>query len=280
MIKKIRSLTDKYPIPAAFIAFVLIDVVVLGLGQLLSPLTNTLFMSYVVHTILIIVPVAIVFLFGFSSAFKKGSFWRGIICGLPLILSQVMSLFFFFSENVGNPSVDWKPWYLIVYSVFTIVGVGIREECIYRATIQNIIAKKHVNSVKGIWLTAIISSFLFGLTHMTNILKGGNPLSIITQSISAAFLGLLFSAIYLRSGNIWSLVFIHTLTDVASLSPSVFLHLTLTENLNKIYWSPAMLGLWAIYVGLSAFLLRPSKCKQICESLCFADEKSDEAPNT
>lgn len=36
MLKKIRSLTYQYAIPAAFIIFVIIDILLLGLGQLLD----------------------------------------------------------------------------------------------------------------------------------------------------------------------------------------------------------------------------------------------------
>jgi membrane protease YdiL (CAAX protease family) len=206
-------------------------------------------------------------LFGFSSAFKKGSFWRGIICGLPLILSQVMSLFFFFSENVGNPSVDWKPWYLIVYSVFTIVGVGIREECIYRATLQNIIAKKYTNSVKGIWITVIFSSLFFGLCHISNVFFGMEPISVLTQVISAAFLGLLYGAIYLRSGNIWVLIVLHSVTDIAGLAGSNFLvgSNDIEQMSETMAFSIGKAIMWLIYIGFAIFLLRPSKCEEIFE---------------
>jgi membrane protease YdiL (CAAX protease family) len=280
MLKKIKPLMYKYAILAAFVSFLLIDILILGLGKLLSPLTETLAMSYFAQSVLMIVPVAIVFLFGFGKTFKKGSFSRGLYCGLPFILVQLFTLTTILFGAIENPEATWKPWYLIIYSVFSIIGVGIREECIYRATLQNIVARKYANSVKGIWITAIVGSFIFGVTHFSNLLSGVNPISVIVQVINAAFLGLLFSAIYLRSGSIWAVIFIHTLTDIVSLAQSVFFNSTQNSDLNRISWSWMMLVFWAGYVGLSVFLLRPSKCKQICESLCFADEKSDEAPNT
>ncbi len=51
------------------------------------------------------------------------------------------------------------PWDLMVVGVVSVIGVGVREECIYRETIQNIVAKKHANSVKGIWINRIHSTF-------------------------------------------------------------------------------------------------------------------------
>lgn len=278
MLKKIRSLTYQYAIPAAFIVFVVFDLLLMGLGQLLSLLPKSLPMAYLTEVILMLVPAVIVFIFGFSSAFKKGSFFRGLICFLPFVVFQMLVLAIFFSENLGDPEANWNPWYMMVYGVFSIVGVGVREECIYRATIQNILAKKHANSVKGIWITVIIGAIIFGLTHVTNIFFGMDPLAVLAQVVSVIFVGLLFGAVYLRSGNIWVLILIHTLTDVASLASSIFLrNISDIEVMNQISWSWKKLIVWFLYVGLTAFLLRPSKCKQICESLCFASEEDTRA---
>ena len=280
MLKKIRSLTYQYAMSAAFIVFVLIDLLLLGIGQLLSLLPPTLPMLYLIETIMILVPVASVFFFGFSSAFKKGNFLRGLLYSLPLIVSQAIILGGFFSENLGNPEANWKPWYLVVYGVFSVVGVGVREECIFRATIQNILAKKYANSVKGIWITAIVAALIFGLSHLTNVLFGVEPLAVLTQVISAACLGLLFGAVYLRSGNIWALILIHALVDIAGLAGSTFLDISDIEDLNQLSWSWERLIIWLVYIGFAAFLLRPSKCKQICESFCFAGEETEAVAHT
>lgn len=279
MLKKIRSLTYQYAIPAAFIVFVVFDLLLMGLGRLLSLLPKSLPMAYLTEVILMLVPAVIVFIFGFSSAFKKGSFFRGLICFLPFVVFQMLVLAIFFSENLGDPEANWNPWYMMVYGVFSIVGVGVREECIYRATIQNILAKKHANSVKGIWITVIIGAIIFGLTHVTNIFFGMDPLAVLAQVVSVIFVGLLFGAVYLRSGNIWVLILIHTLTDVASLASSIFLrNISDIEVMNQqLSFSWGKLIVWLFYVGLAAFLLRPSKCKQICESLCFASEEDTRA---
>lgn len=279
MLKKIRLLTYQYAIPAAFIVFVVFDLLLMGLGQLLSLLPKSLPMAYLTEVILMLVPAVIVFIFGFSSAFKKGSFFRGLICFLPFVVFQMLVLAIFFSENLGDPEANWNPWYMMVYGVFSIVGVGVREECIYRATIQNILAKKHANSVKGIWITVIIGAIIFGLTHVTNIFFGMDPLAVLAQVVSVTFVGLLFGAVYLRSGNIWVLILIHTLTDVTSLASSIFLrNISDIEVMNQqLSFSWGKLIVWLLYVGLTAFLLRPSKCKQICESLCFASEEDTRA---
>ena len=278
MLKKIRSLVYQHAIPATFIIFVLLEVILSGLGKLFSLLPKHLLIQYLCEIILIIIPIALVFLFGFSRTFKKGHFFRGLLYCLPLIVVQVIALIIFFAGNLGNPEANWKPWYLIIFELFTIIGVGIREECIYRATLQNIVAKKHANSVKGIWITVIIGAVIFGLCHVSNIFFGVEWQGVIKQVISATFVGVLFGAVYLRSGSIWTLILVHTLTDVAGLARSIFLNVSDVEIMSGLSFSWISLIFDLFYVGLAIFLLRPSKCKQVYENLCFADEKTETPP--
>jgi membrane protease YdiL (CAAX protease family) len=197
-----------------------------------------------------------------------------LVCSLPYIIWNLILLALLLSKNLKDPTANWQPWYLIVYGLFTVLCVGIREESIYRGIIQNIVAKKYANSVKGIWITAIVGSAIFGVMHITNIFTGVHPIVILNQVLSAMVSGLVISAIYLRSGNIWVVILIHTLIDTVGLVPYTFLGVTLTENLNQMSFDWITLVFLAIRIGYAAFLLRPSKCKQIQESLCFAEKES------
>ena len=245
-----------------------------GLARILSLLPPTLPMKYLTSIILMLVPVAFVFLFGFSSAFKKDNLSKGWLSFLPFIVVPLLFLVVFILTNLGNPKANWKPWYLMIYGVFAIVEVGVREECFYRATIQNILTKKYANSVNGIWIAAIVSSIIFGLTHISNLFFGVNPHAVLIQMTSATTIGFLFGAIYLRSGNIWLLILIHTLTDVAALEESIFFNnISDIESMNQYSFSWKWLIVRLIYVGIAVFLLRPSKRKQIYENFCLVDKE-------
>ena len=143
-------------------------------------------------------------------------------------------------------------------------------------TIQ--IAKKYANSVKGIWITVLVGAMLFGLCHVPNLFFGMNPLAVFSQVTTAIFVGLLFGAVYLRSGSIWVLIFVHALTDTVSLAKSTLLvGVADIEVANDLSFSWELLFLYLFLAGLAAFLLRPSKCKQVYESLCFADKSLEDA---
>ena len=277
MLKKIKAFTDKYAIIAAFIAFLVIDLLLHGVAALLNLMPDLLPLKFLSQVILIAIPIAIVFLFGFGNTFRRKNFFSGLLCGLPYIVWYSLTLVIVLGTSLGNPELTLQPWYMILYSLFSILCVGIREECVYRATVQNIVAKKYANSVKGIWITAIVGAFIFGIMHAGNFFTTTtNPSSIVLQIISAMFSGLVLGAIYLRGGNVWVVILIHTLIDVTGLVPFSFFGVTLDESLNKLTWDWARMILWAVEVGLTVFLLRPSKCKQICESLCFKGDEPEE----
>ena len=117
-----------------------VKLLLLGIGKLFSFLPVSLEMEYLSETILIIVPIAIVCFFGFARTFKTGSFIRGLICCLPFVVLQLIMLAVVLTDALGDPEANWRSWYVIVLGIYSTIGIGIREECIYRATIQNIIA--------------------------------------------------------------------------------------------------------------------------------------------
>ena len=276
MLKKIGDYTEKHPILSSAIICVVFMLFMRGTSLLFGLFPEKFALDFLKEIILIAVPVALVFLFGFSSAFKRGNFLRGLFCALPLFAFLVLSLLNFFNKNLGNPEVRWQSWYMIAFGLFGMIGVGIREECIFRGIVQNIIAKKYANSVKGIWLTAILGGLIFGVAHLQNLFAGMEPYAVFAQVITASISGIFYSAIYLRSGSLWALIFIHSFTDTASLSKTVFFAgLTDVDVANQqLVLSWGTLALCLVLIALTAFLLRPSKCKQICENFCFLDKKA------
>jgi membrane protease YdiL (CAAX protease family) len=280
MLNKFRSLAYKYAIPAAFIIFVLFDLFIHGVGRLLSLLPESVAVGYISEIIMIALPIALVFVLGFAKTFKKGNFFKGILYLLPFIVLQLVLFVRFLANNVGNPDAKWNPLSIIILGVFSIVCVGIREECLYRATFQNIVAKKYANSVKGIWITVIVGSVIFGLCHISNLFFGVHPISVLSQVINATLLGVLFGAVYLRSGSIWSVVVVHALTDISGLASSTFLrNVSDIQDFNQLSISWGSIAFHLIYVAWAIFLLRPSKCKEIYKNLCFADEEPKSAEN-
>jgi membrane protease YdiL (CAAX protease family) len=69
---------------------------------------------------------------------------------------------------------------------------------------------------RGIWLAAVASSLLFGLSHLLNLLAGRSLADVGAQAFYTTALGFAFAALVWKTGVIWPLVVVHALIDFAS----------------------------------------------------------------
>jgi membrane protease YdiL (CAAX protease family) len=140
------------------------------------------------------------------------------------------------------------------------IGVGIREEVIFRGIIVNSLAMKYATDKKGLWFTVVVSSLLFGCVHLSNIFVGVELTGLIAQIIGSAAIGLFHAAVYLRGGNIWVPIIIHALQDAAVMFVPLFTVTTVTDvdamSNTNVGTGFILIG---ICVALSMFLLRKSK---------------------
>lgn len=90
---------------------------------------------------------------------------------------------------------------------------GIFEEVSFRV-LPISIAMRSKDREKLIPVTIILTSVLFGLVHSFNVLAGADPVNTVIQVIYAAAIGFLFGAIYMRTGNLWITMILHSLTDI------------------------------------------------------------------
>ena len=169
-----------------------------------------------------------------------------------------MLLLFLF--DAFRNGAQWQTTPAIFLGILHMIGIGVREEVIFRGIIGNTLALKYATDKKGLWFAVIVSALLFGGVHINNIFYGVKPMGLMAQVVSACGGGLLFAAIYLRGGNIWLLMLIHALVDAGALLESTFTVTTVTKvdevsNLNP--WG-AVINI-CMHICVALFLLRKSK---------------------
>lgn len=261
MLKKIRELTHRYAIISSVLIAVLCILLLNGTGLLFYPLPASLPVGYVQEIFIMLYSVGFVLLLGYKSTLRFKGFFKGLLCSVVVIGFVFYSLGYFFYDATTNPDKDWASTGMIIFGIVQVIGVGIREECFFRGAIQNVLARKYACSVKGVWISALICSVLFGFTHITNLFTGYNPLVVLMQILSATGTGLFLCAVYLRSGNLWAVALVHALIDLVALSKSIFLTQTRVEAVNSLGWE-SLFGM-VIFVLPAIFLLRPSKSREI-----------------
>ena len=140
---------------------------------------------------------------------------------------------------------------------------GFGEEIMFRGLgVANYMRK--IQSAGQIKVIFWLSSIVFGLIHLMNILAGGDPMAVIIQAIYATGVGMLFGAVYLRTGNLWPTILGHWSVDFFE-----FVRVDLSGSGGIITgmgigdWITITAGAFAAYWGLR--LMNPKYYDEIME---------------
>ena len=130
----------------------------------------------------------------------------------------IIGLLYIFVQLPENRFIAPNLLDFLIVALSQLIGVGIFEEVLYRGLVLKILLKKLGHSKRGIINACVISSVIFGMVHITNIvdiainaehLSVGVILPIVSQIIFATAFGLLVVALFLRSGTLWIPILIH-----------------------------------------------------------------------
>lgn len=95
------------------------------------------------------------------------------------------------------------------------IAIGLLEELLFRGILQPLFLD--LLRKKSVILAVIACSAAFGAWHFVNLL-GGAGIGVTLMQVGYSFLiGAMLSAVYLRTGNIWTGVFLHAVFDFGGL---------------------------------------------------------------
>lgn len=126
----------------------------------------------------------------------------GLLC-VPFIIQLLVSWLL----NVMDHGLFFHATAL---SVAMALSAGFGEEAMFRGLAVPI-GMQYLKGKNKILVTALVTSVVFGLSHLGNAV-GGNAIGII-QAIASIGSGLLYAAVFLRSGSILVTVAMHFLLD-------------------------------------------------------------------
>ncbi len=89
---------------------------------------------------------------------------------------------------------------------------GITEEILCRIIPLSLVMRNPDR--KKLMLPAVtFTSLIFGICHIVNIFSGADPVTTLFQVLYATGTGFLFGAVYIRTGNPWITIILHSMTD-------------------------------------------------------------------
>ena len=167
----------------------------------------------------------------------------------------------------------------ILFSIFYFILVGVTEELVFRGITADLLLKIFIRKGTRMEKTTprnatsaemqefnpvpavIISGVIFSLSHAMNF-RDADVSGVMIQIIGTFIMGMFLTAVYYRSGNLYSVIFLHIVNDIAAAFPVTVLKSE--ANVADIISGYNMVDLlWQIpYVVILVYLLRPAKMKE------------------
>ena len=194
-------------------------------------------------------------------------FGKGLLVGGYFLVIGVLSGCSLFATYEGDRTL--RPWYLIAAYLLCMLLVGVAEEWMFRGVHSELLLRRYGATKEGVWKATIISGVLFGLAHLSNLF-GAAPVGVLVQCVVAAGMGMVFAAIYYRTGNIWVTVVLHAFIDAGALITSGLYEGTIVDTISG-YQPIQLIGI-VPYMIVLFVLLRKKKMDQILERLSGEQE--------
>lgn len=194
--------------------FLITEVIIWGIGGtvLVTAVTGypkgDLVISEAVLALLVLI-VMLLFKNSYVFTQKMERFTTGLLYGLYYLIGASL-----FCVIYGRLYGGYSNIYSLINLFLGCFFIGVAEELLCRGWLLNEFLERYGDTKKGVWYSIILSGFIFGLMHISNIfISGQDVATTITQVVSAISTGIIFGVIYYKTKNIWSLIALHGLWD-------------------------------------------------------------------
>ena len=165
-----------------------------------------------------------------------GSFFKSLVWALPCFMVAFIN--FPYSALIsGGSSID-RLELLGLYALY-ILGISLLEELIFRGIAIVIISDFFKGKKHAPLFTALISSAVFSLFHLTNLFIGADIGSTMLQCLYTFLIGGMLSVAMLKTKNIWLCTLIHFIFDFGGL---LIIEIGLGNPWDTIFWILTIVG--------------------------------------
>ena len=245
-------------------------VMILGVvfkNQILAMIPNYYYRTFAIQFIQAVLTVTFIFIFHKTNVFKFNGkvLNEGFFCSLPLTITYTLVMLLGFSNNSGNQLISTPE---IICSGLNWVLIGVAEEGLFRGIVYEQFADIFGRTTrKGVYLSIVSSSVVFGLCHLTNLFAPGiSVAAVMLQVASAMAIGMVLCAIKFRAqGSIWPSIILHAFIDASGfILGGMLWGGTEVDSVNDLD-SRGILMI-PILIGLAIFLMRKNKTAQLIEA--------------
>ena len=196
-------------------AAVLLGIAAFGIVWYLDPVysadekTQLLIKSVVTRGLGSVIFMALTVFLGFRILHKPlRGWWMAFLPSLAVVVNNLPII----ALADGSASVvrtDLLPLFLLECLL-----IGLFEETAFRGTLFLAILEKRRGTTKEIFMTSLISSALFGLVHLANLLEGAGVGATLLQVGYSFLIGGMCTIVLLKTGNLLFCILLHAIFDV------------------------------------------------------------------
>lgn len=147
--------------------------------------------------------------------FRK-PFGKAILFCIPAILVVVNNLPILSLLQGTAWLVQGDAWHILWFAL-ECLAIGLFEEAAFRGVALLLIAEKRHDTKWGLFKSILLSSAVFGVIHLINILAGSSPGAVIMQIGYSFLIGAMCSVVLLKTANLWLCVILHAVYDFCGL---------------------------------------------------------------
>lgn len=207
-----KKFIDRFPVIFSVATFAISMPIIWGA---LYPLLYKLpfyWASAIKYTLTLLVAVAVCF-----AVYRKIPFtlqgknlFKGLFTfGLVGLICAVMAFIFSYNKPDVTPSAS-----TVIGFIFYNLAIAVSEEFLFRGAIFTQMLDSWKSKKGFIWAAIIVSSVIFGLRHLLNLVTAPKVvISTIGQVLFTFMAGFYLCAVYLRTRNIWVCIIIHFFED-------------------------------------------------------------------
>ncbi len=148
-------------------------------------------------------------------------FWKSLLFIIPPLLVVVNNMPILSMIAGDAYLVHTAPVYWTVFAL-ECLAIGLFEEAAFRGVILPLFAERRYKTRGGLLLSILLTSAVFGLVHLVNLLTGAGPGAVIRQIGYSFLIGAMCSVVLLKTRNLWLCVLLHAIYDFCgSLVPTL-----------------------------------------------------------
>lgn len=222
--------------------------------------------------LLLIVILILMYLLGQIQVFvrKRKRLPGALVPGLYMLIMSFLTIVIGFAGAEGFRSRS-----TIVYSSTYFILVAVTEELVYRGVTSDILLNTFLfrcnpygseacsqEGRKAIWIATLCSGFIFGLAHLSNMAHAGT-VGVLVQMLGAFLMGMVLVAVYYRTANIYAVIVLHAINDLAAAMQVTILQSN--QSISDVISGYGMTEILMLipYAVVLLVILRPSKLDEI-----------------